>query len=83
MPTKTNLGASEHPGFHPSRHEATQSDRGRGSLTFGWDSRAAKAAWTVGLVAAAFYAVFTVRKTLLIFVLALFLAYMILVISDC
>jgi predicted PurR-regulated permease PerM len=44
---------------------------------FGWDVRAAKAAWTVGLVAVAFYAAFTVRKTLLIFVLALFLAYMI------
>ena len=44
---------------------------------FGLDFRAAKAAWTVGLVAVAFYAVFTVRKTLLIFVLALFLAYMI------
>ena len=44
---------------------------------FGWDSRAAKAAWTVGLVALAFYAAYTVRKTLLIFVLALFLAYMI------
>jgi predicted PurR-regulated permease PerM len=44
---------------------------------YGWDVRAAKAAWTVGLVAVAFYAVYTVRKTLLIFVLALFLAYMI------
>ena len=44
---------------------------------FGWDSRAARAAWTVALVAIAFYAAFTVRKTLLIFVLALFLAYMI------
>jgi predicted PurR-regulated permease PerM len=44
---------------------------------FGWDVRAARAAWTVGLVAVAFYAVFAVRKTLLIFVLALFLAYMI------
>ena len=43
----------------------------------GLDSRAAKVAWTVGVVVLAFYAVFTVRKTLLIFVLALFLAYMI------
>ena len=42
---------------------------------FGWDVRAAKAAWTVGLVAVAFYAAFTVRKTLLIFVLALFLTH--------
>jgi predicted PurR-regulated permease PerM len=44
---------------------------------FGWDSRAAKVAWTVGLVALAFYAAYVIRKTLLIFVLALFLAYMI------
>jgi predicted PurR-regulated permease PerM len=44
---------------------------------FGLDLKAAKVAWTVGLVALAFYAVFAVRKTLLIFVLALFLAYMI------
>ena len=43
----------------------------------GWDSRAARVAWTVGIVAAAFYAAYTVRKTLLIFVLALLLAYMI------
>jgi predicted PurR-regulated permease PerM len=43
----------------------------------GWDPRAAKVAWTVGIVAAAFYAAYTVRKTLLIFVLALFLAHMI------
>ena len=43
----------------------------------GWDSRAARVAWTVGVVALAFYAVYAVRKALLIFVLALFLAYMI------
>jgi predicted PurR-regulated permease PerM len=43
----------------------------------GWNPRAARVAWTVGIVAVAFYAVYTVRKTLLIFVLALFLAYMI------
>ena len=39
----------------------------------GIDARAAKAAWTVGLVAVAFYATYLVRKTLLVFVLALFL----------
>ena len=43
----------------------------------GIDARAAKAAWTVGLVAAAFYTAYLVRKTLLVFVLALFLAYLI------
>jgi predicted PurR-regulated permease PerM len=43
----------------------------------GIDARAAKAAWTVGLVAVAFYAAYLVRKTLLVFVLALFLAYLI------
>lgn len=43
----------------------------------GWDPRAARVAWTVGIVAVAFYAVYAVRKTLLIFVLALFLAYVI------
>ena len=56
-------------GAHPNHN--------RRGVMFGWDFRAAKAAWTVGLVAVAFYGVFTVRKTLLIFVLALFLAYMI------
>ncbi len=44
---------------------------------FGWDSRAARAAWTVGLVALVFVAIYAIRKTLLIFILALFLAYMI------
>ncbi|HEY7240657.1 MAG TPA: AI-2E family transporter [Burkholderiales bacterium] len=44
---------------------------------FGIDARAARAAWTVGLVAVAFYAAYLVRKTLLVFVLALFLAYLI------
>ena len=43
----------------------------------GWDSRAAKAAWTVGVVALAFYVAYAIRKTLLIFLLALFFAYMI------
>lgn len=43
----------------------------------GLDARAARVAWTVGVVALAFYVVFLVRKTLLIFVLALFVAYMI------
>jgi predicted PurR-regulated permease PerM len=43
----------------------------------GIDARAARVAWTVGLVAIAFYAVYLVRKTLLVFVLALFLAYLI------
>jgi predicted PurR-regulated permease PerM len=43
----------------------------------GWDPRAARAAWTVGIVALAFYATYAVRKTLLIFVLAFFLAYVI------
>ena len=41
---------------------------------FGWDSRAARTAWTVGLVALVFVAIFAIRKTLLIFILALFLA---------
>jgi predicted PurR-regulated permease PerM len=43
----------------------------------GWDPRAARAAWTVGLVAVAFYATYAVRKTILIFILAFFLAYVI------
>jgi predicted PurR-regulated permease PerM len=43
----------------------------------GIDARAARVAWTVGLVAVGFYAVYLVRKTLLVFVLALFLAYLI------
>ena len=44
---------------------------------FGWDSRAAKITWTVGLVAAGFYAAFAARKAVLIFVVAVFFAYMI------
>src|SRR5512138_3515531 len=48
-----------------------------GPPMLGIDARAARAAWTVGLVALAFYVVYMVRKTLLVFVLALFLAYMI------
>jgi predicted PurR-regulated permease PerM len=43
----------------------------------GLDARAAKVTWTVGVVALAFYAVYMVRSTLLVFVLALFLAYVI------
>ena len=43
----------------------------------GWYPRAARAAWTVGIVAVVFYTAYTIRKTLLIFILALFLAYMI------
>src|ERR1700730_17798789 len=43
----------------------------------GLDARAARVAWTVGLVALTFYAVFMVRTTLFVFVLALFLAYVI------
>jgi predicted PurR-regulated permease PerM len=43
----------------------------------GLDARAARAAWTVGLVILAFYVVYLVRKTLLVLVLALFLAYLI------
>ena len=43
----------------------------------GLDTRAARVAWTVGVVTLAFYAVFILRKTILVFVLALFLAYMI------
>src|SRR4051812_16474442 len=43
----------------------------------GIDARAARAAWTVGLVGLTFYVVYLVRKTLLVFVLALFLAYLI------
>lgn len=42
------------------------------------DGRAARVAWTVALVGLALYVAYTIRTTLLIFVLALFLAYMIL-----
>lgn len=49
---------------------------------FGWDPRAARAAWTVALVAIALCAAFAVRKTLLVFVLAIFLAYMIAPLVD-
>lgn len=44
---------------------------------FGWDLKAAKIAWTVGLVAVAFYLAYAVRKAFLVFALALFAAYMI------
>jgi len=43
---------------------------------FGLDSRAAKVAWTWGLIALGFYAAFAARKALLTFVLAVFFAYM-------
>ena len=43
---------------------------------FGWDSRAAKVAWTWGLIALGFYAAYAARKALLTFVLAVFFAYM-------
>lgn len=46
-------------------------------MMFGWNSRAAKTAWTVGIVALGFYAAYSARKALLIFVLAVFFAYMI------
>jgi predicted PurR-regulated permease PerM len=45
-------------------------------MMFGWDSRAAKIAWTAGIVALGFYAVYSARKALLILVLAVFFAYM-------
>src|SRR4051812_44318921 len=44
---------------------------------FGIDTRAARVTWTVSLIVLTFYLLFVVRKTLMIFVLALFLAYMI------
>jgi predicted PurR-regulated permease PerM len=43
---------------------------------FGWDPRAARIAWTVGLVALGCFAVFAARKAVLIFVVAVFFAYM-------
>ena len=46
-------------------------------MMFGWDPRAAKKAWTVGLIALGFYAAYAARKALLIFLLAVFFAYMI------
>ncbi|MEO8628468.1 MAG: AI-2E family transporter [Betaproteobacteria bacterium] len=43
----------------------------------GFDRRAAQFAWTVSLVALALYAIYAVRKTLFIFVLAVFFSYMV------
>lgn len=43
---------------------------------FGLDARAARIAWTVALVAIALWVVYLIRKTLFLFVLALFVAYM-------
>jgi predicted PurR-regulated permease PerM len=43
----------------------------------GFDRRAAKAAWTVALVAIALLAVYSIRKTLFIFLLAVFFSYMV------
>jgi predicted PurR-regulated permease PerM len=42
-----------------------------------FDRRAAAIAWTVGLVLLGFYVAYTVRRTIFVFVLAVFLAYMI------
>jgi predicted PurR-regulated permease PerM len=41
----------------------------------GFDLRAARITWTVSLVLLAFYAAYSVRRTLLVFVLALFFSY--------
>ena len=43
----------------------------------GFDRRAAKAAWTIALVAIALLAVYSIRKTLFIFLLAVFFSYMV------
>lgn len=43
----------------------------------GLDSRAARIAWTVAVVAILLYVVFVIRKTLFVFALALFVGYMI------
>lgn len=43
----------------------------------GFDARAAKITWTVSLVALALYATYAVRRTLFIFVLAVFFSYMV------
>ncbi len=43
----------------------------------GFDRRAAKIAWTVSLVALGLYAIYMVRRTLLVFVLAVFFSYMV------
>ncbi len=42
-----------------------------------FDRRAARIAWTVSLVALALYAVYSVRRTLFVFVLAIFFSYMV------
>ncbi|MDB5820149.1 MAG: family transporter [Rhizobacter sp.] len=43
----------------------------------GFDVRAARIAWTVSLVAMALYATFSIRRTLFVFVLAIFFSYMV------
>ena len=44
---------------------------------FGVDRHAVKVAWSVALVGIVLYAAYVIRKTLLIFVLAVFVAYLI------
>jgi predicted PurR-regulated permease PerM len=43
----------------------------------GFDVRAARIAWTVGLIALLLYAIYEVRRTLFIFVLAVFFSYLV------
>ncbi|MDB5998335.1 MAG: family transporter [Rhizobacter sp.] len=43
----------------------------------GFDLRAARIAWTVSLVAMALYATYSIRRTLFVFVLAIFFSYMV------
>ncbi|MDX2149288.1 MAG: AI-2E family transporter [Bryobacteraceae bacterium] len=49
---------------------------------FGLDARAARATWTVALVALALFVTWTVRRTLLIFVIALLFAYLLAPVVD-
>jgi len=42
----------------------------------GFNARVAKIAWTVALVALALYTIYAVRRTLFVFVLAIFFSYM-------
>ncbi|HBY58407.1 MAG TPA: AI-2E family transporter [Solibacterales bacterium] len=49
---------------------------------FGLDARAARAAWTVFLIALALYLTWTIRQTLLIFVAALLFAYLLAPVVD-
>jgi predicted PurR-regulated permease PerM len=43
----------------------------------GFDRRTAKIAWTVSLVATGLFAIYNIRRTLLVFVLAIFFSYMV------